>query len=137
MKTILIVDDSKFSRSLLRVALIKEAYRVVETDGPDEAFEFIRNHKPDLIISDLKMPGLKDGLDFLMVLSMQLDKVPVLVCSADAAARDAVSDYALDYLGFMSKPIEKNLLIHCVKTLLDSAANAEGVVRFNFTPKHR
>ena len=59
MKTILVVDDDSRMLKLLNMYLAP-VYKVCSAKGGSIAIEFLKNHKPDLIILDYKMPGL-DG----------------------------------------------------------------------------
>ncbi len=64
MKTILLVDDNKQLRFVLGAALVREGYRVIEATSGTEALEMARRHLPDLILSDIHMPG-GDGATLL------------------------------------------------------------------------
>ena len=60
---VLVVDDSRLQRSILRASLKKWGYRVAEVSSGDEALDFCENKQPDLVISDWMMPGM-DGIEF-------------------------------------------------------------------------
>ncbi len=60
MKTILLVDDSKVTRELIKVYLIVRDVRVVDARDGQEALEVARRERPDLVLCDLRMPRL-DG----------------------------------------------------------------------------
>ncbi|WP_438990152.1 PP2C family protein-serine/threonine phosphatase [Lentibacter sp.] len=60
---VLVVDDSRLQRSILRASLKKWGYRVAEVSSGDEALAFCENKQPDLVISDWMMPGM-DGIEF-------------------------------------------------------------------------
>ena len=60
---VLVVDDSRLQRSILRANLKKWGYRVAEVSSGDEALAFCENKQPDLVISDWMMPGM-DGIEF-------------------------------------------------------------------------
>lgn len=60
---VLVVDDSRLQRSILRSSLKKWGYRVAEVSSGDEALKFCEETQPDLIISDWMMPGM-DGIEF-------------------------------------------------------------------------
>ena len=55
---VLVVDDSRLQRSILRASLKKWGYRVAEVSSGDEAMDFCENKQPDLVISDWMMPEL-------------------------------------------------------------------------------
>ncbi len=64
MKTILLVDDDKQLRSMFGIALRRFGYRVVEAESGVEGLTLARQHLPDLILSDIHMPG-GDGTSLL------------------------------------------------------------------------
>jgi CheY-like chemotaxis protein len=63
MKTVLIVDDKKEVRELVEVTLRNADYRFLHASSGPEAVEMAAAHKPDLVILDIMMPGLYDGLE--------------------------------------------------------------------------
>jgi CheY-like chemotaxis protein len=82
---ILIVDDHVDSRCVVMRMLRRFGYDVVEADGGQEAMDYLRDAKPELIILDCNMPCV-DGLDVLRAVrgDARLADVPVVVFSADA-----------------------------------------------------
>jgi two-component system phosphate regulon response regulator PhoB len=62
MKKILIVDDSKEIRMLVKATLENNDYKVFEASNGEKAVELAEKYKPDIIIMDLMMPGL-DGIE--------------------------------------------------------------------------
>jgi DNA-binding response OmpR family regulator len=64
MKIILLVDDDELLRESLGVALRRSGYCVIEADDGVAGFEMARRHLPDLILSDIDMPG-GDGASLL------------------------------------------------------------------------
>src|SRR5271167_2878085 len=64
MKTILLIDDDENILTTFSLALRLHGYRVIEASTGDQGIEFARQHLPDLILSDISMPG-KDGQEVL------------------------------------------------------------------------
>jgi CheY-like chemotaxis protein len=95
MKTILLVDDSVITRELLRAFLAGDEVEVLEASDGEEALALLGTRRPDLILSDLRMPRL-DGLGLIRELRRRagLADVPVVVLSssADRAALQACLD---------------------------------------------
>lgn len=78
MKTILVVDDDSRMLKLLNMYLAP-VYKVCSAKGGSIAIEFLKNHKPDLIILDYKMPGLDGPATFDIIKGMDgCDKIPVI-----------------------------------------------------------
>ena len=79
MKTILVVDDDSRMLKLLNMYLAP-VYKVCSAKGGSIAIEFLKNHKPDLIILDYKMPGLDGPATFDIIKGMDgCDKIPVIL----------------------------------------------------------
>lgn len=111
---IVIADDEAIIRLDLRETLEEEGYLVVaDTGRGDDAIELVRQHKPDVAIFDIKMPGL-DGLDAARVVSAE--KIcPVVMLTAFSQrevieqARDAGA------LAYLVKPFQKTDLVPAIE----------------------
>ena len=77
MPRILIIDDDPDVRRLLRVALKKDQHDILEAADGNEGMRRWRAGRPDLVITDLMMPG-KDGLDTLFELVTEDPRVKVI-----------------------------------------------------------
>ncbi len=116
MTTILIVDDDPDIRDFLATVLGNEGYLVVEADGGAVALGKLRNIMPDLVISDLEMPGMS-GVELCENIRKQ-SSVPVLFLSSHNESNDrirALEGGADDYL---SKPFHPRELIMRVQAIL-------------------
>jgi DNA-binding response OmpR family regulator len=102
--------------------VLSQSYEVLEAANGQIAFAIAMEHQPDLILSDIMMPGL-DGFGLLKVLraSPQTRSIPFVLLSAnahDTAKVDGLVAGADDYL---AKPFSPRELIARVHTLLDNA----------------
>ena len=111
-RKILIIDDSKFARKLLQAPLERMGYEVDTVEGPHQALKKLNdpNHHFDVIISDLKMPTLMDGLGFLKLLSLSHSDFPLIVYSSDPHAEELVGDMGFKSIVFLKKPIHPSTL---------------------------
>lgn len=117
-KTILLVDDSKFIRDISKVALTRKGYDVIDCDGPGEALKALGRNEVDLIITDIKMPRVEDGLNFFRELHRTHSDIPVAVFSADT---DRERENVLITVGaraFMKKPMTTQAFMHKVVNLI-------------------
>src|SRR5208282_88622 len=81
-KFILVVDDDEGVRSFLETMLKMEGYQVQTATNGTEALDMVRQRAPDVVITDLMMPGT-GGYDVLRTLQEEVgDKVPVIVSTA-------------------------------------------------------
>lgn len=94
----LIADDEALARKELRrlLAAHPEIELVAEAKDGDEAVELIRQHSPDLVFLDIRMPG-RDGFGVLDALEPPLPEI-IFSTAYDQFAVDAVKRGALDYL---------------------------------------
>ena len=95
---ILVVEDELLIRMMLCDGLRDEGYQVIEACDADEALTVLAAAAPDLIISDVRMPGSMDGMGLLAVVRETLPTLPVIITSAHREATLAVADGATQFL---------------------------------------
>jgi DNA-binding response OmpR family regulator len=117
--SILITDDERNIRLMLRTALESEGYTVRDAVNGMEALVSIENDSPDLLLLDLNMP-LVDGIEVLERLN-QLDsaKPRVIVLTAYGSIEAAVKAVRLGAADFLEKPISPDELRQAVRGVLD------------------
>jgi CheY-like chemotaxis protein len=93
--TILVVDDEENIRWLYREELEEEGYLIEDAAGGEEALQILPALKPDLVVMDIKMPGIS-GVDTLIKIK-EIDKnIPVILCSAYSDYKQDFSTWASD-----------------------------------------
>jgi DNA-binding response OmpR family regulator len=95
MKTILVVDDEKNLRLFYEKELADEGYRVLLAADAREALECLKSVRPDLVVLDIKMPGM-DGLEALGRIVSQDNSIRVILNSAFSSYRDSFMSWAAD-----------------------------------------
>ncbi|MCD6292468.1 MAG: response regulator [Deltaproteobacteria bacterium] len=92
---ILVVDDEENIRLLYTEELEDEGYSVKSAASGEEALQMVTESKPDLVVMDIKMPGIS-GVDTLIKIK-ELDKnIPVILCSAYSDYKQDFSTWASD-----------------------------------------
>jgi len=123
MKTILLIDDSVMLRMTFSKALSLSGYNVIEADSGIAGLALARQHLPDLILSDVQMPG-GDGQSLLR----EIRKDPILRSRQVVLMtgkpeimppRKAMEEGADD---FLVKPVTLDVLLRCVETRLQRAS---------------
>ena len=112
---ILIVDDEKHIRALLRQQLEEVGYNIIEAQNGHEAIQLARAEKPDLIILDILMPGL-DGFEVTTILkqSNETANIPIMILSI---VEDKDRGYRLGVDSYLTKPVDAEQLLSTVSSL--------------------
>ena len=117
---VLIVEDHPDMRRLIKQELQAD-YQILEADNGTTGFELARQHIPDLIISDVMMPGEgKDGLSLTKALKQETatSHIPVILLTAKATSSDQISGLELLADDYITKPFDLTVLMARVKNLI-------------------
>ena len=118
MSNILIIDDERSIRNVLKDILSNEGYKMDEAADGEEGFKKFTSNNYDLVLCDIKMPKM-DGLDFLQKAYEHNPDVPVIMISGHGnieTAVEAVKKGAFDYI---SKPPDLNRLLITIRNAMD------------------
>lgn len=127
-RKLLIIDDDTIVRQSVVAYLEDSGFDVREAgDGPS-GLEAFRRYNPDLVLTDLRMPGM-DGLQVLKEIHEQNPDTPVIVISGAGVMGDVVEALRLGASDYMIKPIvDMEMLVHSVsKTLERKELRAENL----------
>lgn len=117
---VLVVDDEKDLRDLLVLLLKKAGYETEVACSGTEAFQKIQAARPDLVISDIRMPD-GTGLDLIQKVSqMPPPRLPVLFISGYAEKNEAELKQNPNFAGLMTKPVTWQKLIQAVKCIQET-----------------
>ncbi len=100
---ILIVDDETNMREFLEIMLGKEGYETASMASAAEALEYCRNNRVDLVITDVRMPGL-GGVDFLKALKELDPDFTVIMITAYASVDTAIEAMKAGAYDYFTKP---------------------------------
>ncbi|WP_210529655.1 response regulator [Rubellimicrobium arenae] len=120
---VLVVDDEPQIRRLLRVALERAGYDVLEAATAREALSRIDIEKPGLVLLDLGLPD-RDGLEFLPLIRIR-SAAKVLVVSAREATEEKVAALDLGADDFVTKPFDTDELLARVRVALRQRTAAQ------------
>lgn len=106
---VLVVDDEPNMRRVLEIMLSRRGYRTgAATDGQD-AFEQLRETSYDLVISDLRMPGM-NGIELLRALRAAGNEVPLIMITAQGTIESAVEAMRLGACDYLLRPFDVETL---------------------------
>ncbi len=134
MINILVVDDDKNTRLLMKAVLESENYSVYTAKEGKEALDVMDKNHIDLAVVDIMMPGM-DGYEFTKILRESDEKLPILMVSAKQLSNDRKKGFMVGIDDYMTKPVdEEEMLLH-INALLRRAniANERKIVIGNVT----
>ncbi len=123
---ILIVEDGRSQREMLRDFLISEGHRVMEAENGETAIKMVLSNHFDLILLDYKMPGM-DGVEVLKEVKKINHEIDVVIITAYGTIETAVEAIKVGAIDYITKPVElEELLI-----LIDRVSERRGLIREN------
>jgi CheY-like chemotaxis protein len=122
MTTVLIIEDSSTTRSVIKVYLTGHNLEFLEATNGNEGLALARSHRPTVIVLDLKMPGM-DGFTFCRAIrgDTSLKRTPIILLTSskgDAVRREALQAGATH---FLNKPIDEQLLARTIIQCIEKA----------------
>lgn len=106
---VLIVDDEVGVRKVLQVSLSEVGYEVLTAAEGEEAMRLVEEHHPDIVLSDIKMPGM-DGLELLQRIKEADPDAEVIMMTGHADLELAVKSLQFEAADFITKPIHYDAL---------------------------
>jgi len=116
MSTILVVDDELSMREFLKILLEKEGYQAVTASDGEKALKAIEMQDFDLVISDIRMPGM-GGLELLDSVKKVNPELPFIMITAFASPEDAVQAMRHGAYDYITKPFK----LSEIKSIITSA----------------
>jgi CheY-like chemotaxis protein len=113
-KLILLVDDDRELNDALRSLLEKRGHRVLQAFDGVQAKEMIAEHRPDLMILDMMMPGL-GGYPVMEYLTDQSEAPPVIMITAKEGGQHKIYAEYLGVVDYLQKPFPIDRLLHSVE----------------------
>lgn len=121
MKTVLVVEDNLIVKETIKKILIQEGYNVIDAKNGIEGISKFKEHKPDLIITDILMPE-EDGIGMLNEIRKSYSDFKVIAMSGGGQipAHDLLDMASVSFADIsLEKPISKRDLLKSVKKLLN------------------
>ena len=120
MKKILIIDDDKTFRIILKETLIKEGYYMLEANSGEKGLEMVKSEHPDLVITDFQMPGLS-GLDVLQAIIKMKTGIPVIMITGFSDTENIIKAIQMGAFDYLEKPVNPSVLKSAIRIALNSA----------------
>ncbi|MFK3909485.1 nitrogen regulation protein NR(I) [Pseudomonas monteilii] len=125
-ETVWIVDDDRSIRWVLEKALQQEGMNTQSFDSADGVMGRLARQQPDVIISDIRMPGAS-GLDLLAQIREQYPRLPVIIMTAHSDLDSAVASYQGGAFEYLPKPFDIDEAVALVKRANQHAQEQQGL----------
>ena len=117
---ILVADDDKHTRMLLRAVLESENYTVSIAENGEQALELLDREHIDLVVLDVMMPRM-DGYEFTRIVRQTDSTLPILMVTAKHLPADEKKGFLVGTDDYITKPIDEEKLLLRIKALLRRA----------------
>lgn len=136
MRTILVVDDEPNYLIVLSEILREEGFEVFTAESGNEGLPIVRDSDLDLVISDMKMPGM-DGIQLLENIKKIDRQLPVILITAYAEVEKAVEAMRLGAFNYIAKPFSNEALLASVSKAIEHYSMVREIKRLReeVTPK--
>lgn len=128
LMNVLIVDDEKLIRDVVREYLLLENYQIYEASNGFEAIEIVKKYDISIIIMDIMMPKM-DGYQAVREIK-KIKNIPVLMLSARNEEFDKLLGFDLGIDDYVTKPFSPKELVARVKAITKRHQQSENVFRF-------
>jgi two-component system chemotaxis response regulator CheY len=119
---IVIVDDSDFSRGIIKNMLREEGYNIIgEANCAENAMTIIREENPDIVITDIVMPEIS-GIELTNSILKKYPEISVIVVSSLSQEHIILEAIASGASDFITKPIEKQQLVDSINKIIVNKA---------------
>lgn len=109
-KTILLVDDEEDIRDVLRITLSNSGYDVLTAKDGDEAVRIFSETHPPIVLTDIKMPGMIDGIELLQRIKRENPDTEVVMITGHGDMDLAIQSLKNEATDFITKPINVEAL---------------------------
>ena len=112
-KLLLVDDERQFVQTLSERLRLREMGSVIAYDG-ETALDMIKEEEPDVMILDLKMPGI-DGIEVLKRVKLTNPRIEVIILTGHGSEADKEMCMQLGAFAYLQKPVDVNVLSETIK----------------------
>jgi pilus assembly protein CpaE len=133
---ILLVDDNRLILRMVERNLKENQFDVSLAENPEQALGMLNAALPDLIVSDVMMPGM-DGYEFCRRLKTdpRTARIPVIMLTANAGIKEKIKGFSAGADDYLVKPVERQELVLRIRALL-ARVRASGIPKEEQKPQH-
>lgn len=135
MSTILIIDDDDQLRTSFQKLLTEEGYTVQSAASGEAGLELVRKKMPDLVILDMKLPGM-NGFEVFKALHKMEPKLPVIIMTAYGTTETAIKATKLGAFDYILKPFDIPDMLTYIRQALEAGRFMRSPVELNVAPEN-
>lgn len=124
MKPVWVIDDDRSIRWVLEKALTRSDINFTSFASADEALAALRHSTPQVVISDIRMPG-SSGLDFLQKIREKIPSLPVIIMTAYSDLESAVSAFQGGAFEYLPKPFDVDQAVALIRRALEQSLRTD------------
>ncbi len=124
MSEVWVIDDDRSIRWVLEKALVQEGMAVTGFPSGAEVLRRLADHRPDAIVSDIRMPGV-DGLELLKSISTRYPGLPVIIMTAYSDLDSTVSAYQGGAFEYLPKPFDLPKAVELIRRAMQESQREE------------
>jgi DNA-binding response OmpR family regulator len=109
LKVLLVDDEQKFVQALSERLQMRDLENETVYDG-EEALSFVDNKEPDVMVLDLKMPGI-DGMEVLRRVTKKFPDIRVIILTGHGTDRDEEESRRIGVFDYLKKPVDIEILV--------------------------
>ncbi|MBL7648746.1 MAG: sigma-54-dependent Fis family transcriptional regulator [Candidatus Hydrogenedentes bacterium] len=117
-QSILITEDDRVQREIIGDILSQSGYEVTASESAEKTLDILKEQGFELLLTDMRMPGL-DGLELLRRAKRLRPELEVVVMTAHATIRTAVTAMKEGAIDYLEKPFDKDTLLHVINRALE------------------
>lgn len=128
---VLVIDDQEANLRMVSALLTRWGYRALTALGGEDGLKQVAEHKPDVLLLDMKMPGM-DGFAVMRALQEQVEMhdLPVIFLTADNERENLVRAFEAGAVDYVTKPFVPEELSARVRTHVDLKKSRDALRRF-------
>ncbi|MCF8076976.1 MAG: response regulator [Desulfotignum sp.] len=121
---LLVVDDEEGIREILEITLTDAGYDVLTAENGFAGLDMVKTHKPDIVLTDIRMPGM-DGMALLKSVKQLFPDIEVIMITGYGDANLAIESLKTGAVDFISKPVNQDVLDIALKRANDRILTRE------------
>jgi nitrogen regulation protein NR(I) len=135
VNTILIIDDDDQLRQSFEKLLTEEGYRAIGAASAEAGIELLAGTNPDLVILDVRLPGM-NGLEAFKIIHRMQPKLPVIIMTAYGTMETAISATKLGAFDYILKPFDVPDMLATIKQALSVSRFMRTTIVINTIPEN-